>query len=302
MFNKIFVCLTIFLFLFIFYRIFYGLFYLNFEENNHLHQYLFVTSYFHIDNYGKHTLQDYKMWINNFFSLINNSLVIFTDNNISSLSFVPSFVKAYKYEYKSIWDVPCIKKYKKYYIKQHDIDREKYHHNPDIYAIWNCKICFLNIAANEINSKLYIWIDIGTFRDPTPFHSIPSLKAMDIFYKFNSMFFFIVYNQTFQLKNKTELVVRDWIEGTSFGGTKKSIHQYNKEFWKVHDYYMNNNQFIGKDQTLFNTLALYKINVTIIRVHGLNMCMANPWWKFQCFYAGMNLDLLQKNDINDYII
>lgn len=290
------------LFIFIVYRINYGLFNSNIEENKHIYEYLFISSYFHIDNYGKHSLEDYRIWINRFFHLINHSLVIFTDNNRSSISIVPSYVKAIKYEYKSIWDVPCMKQYKDEYIRQHEIDVEKYHHNPDIYAIWNSKICFLNIASNDIHSKLYIWIDIGTFRDPTPFYSIPNIKAIDMFYNFHSMFFYTVYNQTFELKNETELVVRDWIEGTSFGGNKESIHQYYKEFWKLHDYYMKKRYFIGKDQTLYNTLALYKINVTLIRVHNLKMCMSNTWWRFQCFLGGMNLDLLKKYDISNYIV
>lgn len=265
------------------------------------HNYLFVTAYFQILKNLKHDINKYKLWIANFFKVINSSLAIFTDNNKSSKSFIPSFVEAYKYEYQSIWDVPCIKKYRKLYFQQHKIDPEKFRHSPDAYAIWNSKICFLEIAASQIDSDLYIWIDIGTFRNFTLNNIFPSFRALKILYSFTSMFFFTIANRSYTIDRVIKLEEKDWIGGNSFGGKRKYIHEYYKEYWKLHDFFLYRNRFVGKEQILYNTMALYKYNATLIKMHDLNMCMKNVWWRYQCLYSGLNINYLKRISIDKYI-
>lgn len=246
--------------------------------------YIFVTSYFSITK-KKHSNNDYIEWMNNFFYIINNSLVIFTDKN--SIRYIPPNNGKY-IVYNSIFDIPCVSNYKSIYFKQNNIDPEKSKHSPELYAIWNAKICMLKQITELYDKSVYIWIDIGSSRWKRSFKQFPDNKIIEFLSNLNSMYFFAVYNRKFRKEKYPKLIVDNFLEGTSFGGNKRSIIEYYDIFWKVHDIFLNKGEFIGKDQTIFNTIPVYYLqNISIFPSYGFYKCMEyNHWFRFYYFYAG----------------
>ena len=51
--------------------------------------------------------------------------------------------------------------------KQWEIDPERKHHSPDLYAVWNLKHYFLERVSslNTYKSKFYIYTDSGAWRE-----------------------------------------------------------------------------------------------------------------------------------------
>lgn len=254
------------------------------QSKPYIYKYYFVSAYFTTNGGKKHTNNDYYKWSRYFFHLINSSIDIYIQNDLDN-NFFPKYYKGRILKYKSIWNIPCISKYiDEYNNYQFLIDPENSYHSSTYYAIWNSKICLLKMTSEIINSKLYIWIDIGSNRDNIQINNFPSLKIMNELYKLNKMFFFIISNLNPIKKNKPELIVGNWIEGGTFGGRKENINKYYNIFWKVHDYYLKEGLFIGKDQTLYNTMAIYFDNVTLIKNEVNDICQSK-WFSFYCMYG-----------------
>lgn len=269
-------------------------------DNNRTYNstYIFVTSYFSITK-KKHSNNEYIEWMNYFFSVINNSLVIFTDNK--SIKYIPPNNGIYVI-YNSIFDIPCVSNYKNIYTIQNDIDPEKSIHSSELYAIWNAKICMLKKTTELYNKSVYIWIDIGSSRWKHSFKQFPNSKIIDFLSNLNSMFFFAVYNRKFK-KDYPKLLIGDFLEGTSFGGNKRSVIEYYDIFWKVHDIFLKKDKFIGKDQTIYNTIPIYYLqNITIFPSYGFYKCMeSNQWFRFYNYYAGCKCMINKGEKIDKYI-
>lgn len=261
--------------------------------------YVFVTSYFSIAK-RKHSNKNYIEWMDNFFSVINKSLIIFTDNN--SISYIPPNNGKYVV-YNSIFDIPCVSKYKGIYLNQINLDPEKRLHSSELYAIWNAKICMLKKSTELYDKSVYIWIDIGSSRWKHSFKQFPDSEVIDFLSNLNSMFFFAVYNRKFKKEKYPKLILENFLEGTSFGGNKRSIIEYYDIFWKVHDIFLNKGQFIGKDQTIFNTIPIYYLqNITIFSSYGFYKCMEyNHWFRFYNYYAGYKCMINKGEKIDKYI-
>lgn len=152
--------------------------------------YMFVTSYFFTKK-NKHTESEFMEWMNNFFSLINKSVIIFTDKN--SIKYIPPNNGKY-YIYNSIFDVPCVSKYKHIYSDQNSIDPERFrNHSSELYGIWNSKVCMLRIATELYNRSIYIWIVIESDRFKYFRIIFPNDKVISYLSSLNSMFFFCCF-------------------------------------------------------------------------------------------------------------
>lgn len=262
--------------------------------------YLFVTAFFSFSR-KKHTNNDYIGWMNNYFRVIKSSVLIFSD--VESVKLVP-YNRSNCIILKSIYDLLCIKKYEKWYKNQNSIDpeRNKVNHSMELYMVWNAKICLLKMATELYNASVYIWIDIGSFRKEYTYTIFPNTYVIDYLSKLNSMFFFVV-NKKFIRKSIKPLLIRgDFIEGGSFGGSKNCIKEYNNIFWKVHDYYLKRGEFVGKDQTLYNTIAIYYFkDIVLFPMYGYFRCWNNKWFRYINLYGGEGCALLKEKNISSYL-
>ena len=91
----------------------------------------------------------------------------------------------------------------------------------------------------------------------------------------------------------------DLIEGTFFMGSQLALNRFKNEFWKLHDRWIDESKFVGKDQTLMNKLAFksdFKDHVAKLNVWKINCSfwtrtfrLINPWFYYQYFFATQNL-------------
>lgn len=268
------------------------------KEKNASH--LFVTAFFSFAK-KKHSNNDYIGWMSSFFDVIKTSLVIFSDKE--SVKLIPSTNNKYVIV-ESIYTVPCIKKYLNVYKNQNvkDPEGKKVDHSMELYMVWNAKICLLNMATQMYNSSVYIWIDIGSFRKEYAYMDYPNMNVMNYLSQLNSMFFFVVHNQLFKKYSIPRLETGTFIEGGSFGGNKESITKFHDLFWKVHDEFLNKGEFIGKDQTLYNTIAVYYSNdIVLFPMYGYFKCWNNKWFRYINFYGGEACALLKEKNISSYL-
>ena len=140
-----------------------------------------ISIYFKL-NETKYIFDKYARWQRYFFRSISNvPIVVYTDKtSLSSLiemSLHTSNPKTF-YVFDNIWSIVSlieqdrlkrpgdyINNYKQV---QQKLDPEGQIHNPELYAIWNCKSFFLKHSSrskqNVYGSKFFIYSDIGAFR------------------------------------------------------------------------------------------------------------------------------------------
>lgn len=74
-----------------------------------------------------------------------------------------------KSSYSLPFDVPPVRGWEKAYARMNKVDREKWNHSPELYAVWNAKPFLLNSAVQLLDKhgKVYdyaFWNDGGSFR------------------------------------------------------------------------------------------------------------------------------------------
>lgn len=89
------------------------------------------------------------------------------------------------------------------------------------------------------------------------------------------------------------------IPGSFFGGSPKTISWWSKVFYTYHDHYLHKGYFVGKDQTLINSLFLLfpsrifgvwlndpatRVGIPHFDSGPLGMC-GNSWFYYQFFLA-----------------
>ncbi|KAG6897502.1 hypothetical protein C0992_000932 [Termitomyces sp. T32_za158] len=172
----------------------------------------------------------------------------------------------------------------------HAWDRERTIHNPDLYAIWNAKPWLLDHALRSFSHSDYdfaFWVDAGSFRGPHPFRQWPDPRRIEkIFSSSNKDKVLIPLYGVPGLKEyawsfETGPVDMDLSEGSFFGSTPSGISWFFRTFYETHDWYINTSppaerfppnarplspfqstahtpctpfHFVGKDQTLINTM------------------------------------------------
>lgn len=253
-------------------------------NTSYISEYIFVTS-FYIGK-SKHSIDEYKVWINSFSNIVKNNLFIFC--NKEGYKLLSPNIKKFVKVINDVFNLEKIEYYEEKYKEMWKIDPESKIHDYRLYGIWNGKISMLKYVCEHVNSKLYIWIDIGSNRENKTYTIFPSLNRIkylqNITYD-SSMFFFLLYNFQRINKNKFVLLNSNYIEGTSFGGSKSGIIKYFKVYFSLHDRFYNKSYFVGKDQTLYNTIAYYNLSKVVLLKYTSNSCNNNIWFRFYDFYA-----------------
>ena len=91
----------------------------------------------------------------------------------------------------------------------------------------------------------------------------------------------------------------DIIEGTFFMGSQLALSRFKTEFWKLHDEWIDAGNFVGKDQSLMNTLAFrndFKSSIAKLNVWKRSCSiwsrlfgLVDPWFFYQYFFATQDL-------------
>ena len=144
------------------------------------------------------------------------------------------------------------------------------------------------------DEKFYFWVDAGVVRDPYYFNlfddkgnicknradchymNFPSKNfANDILNNYVDppleLCLFLVYNNKLP-RHSTSKISNNLIQAGGFFGTKIGIHKFYDAFWEVHNSWLNNNIFCGKEQDIFNhVLNLKKQNCKFILYSNISL-------------------------------
>jgi len=118
---------------------------------------------------SKHTHEEYAQWLSQFLGSITTDIYFYTTPEMAPVvraargDKLPITIDT---RYVSPFDIPPLKGKEDAYIKIHELDREKFRHNPSLYAIWNAKPWLTDFAVKTLAKQYdYIfWNDAGSFR------------------------------------------------------------------------------------------------------------------------------------------
>ena len=230
-----------------------------------------VTMYFRLAH-SKHGLDDFQYWQTNFFKTVTQTpLVIFTDEaSIDYLTSLASRTNNSKtfFVFKSIFQITRMIEVDRnrndyiysYFLTQHLIDPERHIHSPSLYAIWNAKPFLMKYVSSGINniygSTFFIYTDIGAFRN----HVFPNWPNLDhVNYLQARLKDRMLFGQVSHSVNDLfSSINNDFIQGTFFAGSFKAIDFYQNAYYQIHDEFLAEGLFVGKDQVIMNVFAVLK--------------------------------------------
>lgn len=151
---------------------------------------LLVSALFPIAK-SKHSIEEYKFWLTNFLQPITTPIYFYT-----TPAFAPIIQNArgkglkiiINTTYTSPFDIPPLRGLEGTYTEMHDLDREKFRHSPELYAVWNAKPFFLDAAVKALEEKgdVYeyaFWNDAGSFRHEHTYTLWPDPWRVDRIWK-----------------------------------------------------------------------------------------------------------------------
>ena len=273
---------------------------------------LVVSAYFPLEK-SKRSLSEYEKLIRYFLLIMNCKTLIYTttkfyeeyySKEIRKLPIHKQNLFIFNCTYNDIFEAPSVKNLKEAYQKVHEIDRENFRHNPNLYAIWNSKVFFIRESTLIYpNEKYYFWVDSGCVRDPLYFNkfddhgNICESNKSDCHYmnfpskNFSSIIQSKYKNPPLELclfflirrlfpKHSTEKIRNDIIQGGGFFGTKIGIQKFYDAFWEVHNSWLKNNIFCGKEQEIFNhVFSNYYDKINIYVYPAYTGSRTNLVWK-----------------------
>jgi hypothetical protein len=269
-----------------------------------------VTSFWLVKG-SKHRPEEYKAWISTFFRSVTGNTVLFTSR--SSLALIQDAIPAHRenllinVDYDEPFDIPCIKKYKDLYQRSQWLkDPEKKIHSPELYAVWNGKTCIVEriVRENPFSSGYFLWVDVGSFRDESwiPQSVWPDSARVHALFSNTSREVLVSAFDALQPSVVQKLTAQDdkwrsgknflfddksfFVQGGIFGGRAEALYDFFKYFWKVHDQFVQEGRFVGKDQLLFtHAAAFHKPRPLIIMSYKAHPTCGNIWFYFQQFLA-----------------
>lgn len=264
-----------------------------------------ITAFFHFEK-SKHSIDEYKSWLPNLFTAVTQPMVIFTSAELAPTlkSFrKPDMLTCVVTEYSSPWEMPPILRLEEILRRQIELDPEKFRHSPDLYAVWAAKPWLVNLTTfwNPFRTKYFMWIDAGAFRHrsyrfyqwPNPARLLESLvdKKNDVeklllgLVKPLPIRFCQRLSKSYGTENGP--IEEDLIQGTMFAGCAESLRWWANIYFETLDIFIRAGYFVGKDQSVMNTIALSQANQ--IRVFTLfKVNCGDPWFAFGPLLADSN--------------
>ncbi|KZV84399.1 hypothetical protein EXIGLDRAFT_727272 [Exidia glandulosa HHB12029] len=261
---------------------------------------LLVSAYFPYPS-AKHSQDEYNAWLGHFLSTISADLYFFTTPEMGDTVRAlrgPDLPLVLNTHYKSPFDIEPLKDRRKQVEAMHGMDREQGWHNPNLYAIWAAKPFFVNEALHHVDDlffrrtqpahpgfshlghryKYVFWVDCGSFRAPHPIRQWPYIPRVDAVFKEGArksgtkeedlVLVPIQWTPPDHTKSWNESmgpIDIDLSEGSFFGGHPEAVRWWYRAYFAYFNHYADKGLFVGKDQTLMNSL-LYLFRDRIINV------------------------------------
>jgi hypothetical protein len=192
--------------------------------------------------------QQYLQWIAPFWSNVECNLVFFTSEEYTP--FIESICPKAKVITMDFNNCNAYKKYsKQFWIDQEKKDYET-NHSSDLYAVWYEKKEFVlrAIELDYFNTSKFVWMDAGICRSETWLQYIKRFYS----YKIPNDSFLIVKITDFE--NEIDLFKKNSIGGGILAASKEKWKQFSERYDLMLQKFVNENKFVGKDQTLIATL------------------------------------------------
>ncbi|PPQ71596.1 hypothetical protein CVT24_006456 [Panaeolus cyanescens] len=227
---------------------------------------------------SKHTKKEYGIWLGRFLGAMTTDVYMYTTPDLADTirSIRGKLPITIDTTYSSPFEVPPLQGLEEAYVKMNDMDDEKWHHSPGLYAVWNAKPFLLESAVHTLakQGKTYdyaFWNDGGSFRRNHRYSHWPDPDRVEQVYeeasrlthqKKEDLLFFPVFqlpDEKFKDWKETMGPIANSVqlsEGSFFGGSTSTIEWFAKIFYAYHDHYISRGLFVGIDQDLFNSLFL----------------------------------------------
>lgn len=294
----------------------------NYPQGSYSHNIVLTSVYFPLEK-SKHALKSYDVWLSRFFKIINCKTIFYTPKKYYNIMYNKGVINYsstrvhlinFNFTYNDIFEIPIMQNLTKVYRQMNEIDQEQKIHNPYLYAIWNSKIWFLREASLIYpNDTFFFWIDSGCIRDPI---------FDNMFNKYGSFCNSLIDNKCDYLSFPKNNFVEDILEQSKknplemcmfmvdrhkfvkypkkkssfnilegiFFGTKNGINKFYKAFWEVHNKWLRNNIFCGKDQDIYNFVIqnyFKKIEFYIYPAYQVSK-RTNKWFSFLSAFSKEN--------------
>lgn len=251
-----------------------------------------VSQYFPLE-VSKHSKTEYNKWLRTMLLSVSSSpLIFYTDSNTAKLVYrIRSNTSLFKTTciiYENIWSMLSKVERQRgvnysfsYKRNQFDLDPEKSIHTPELYAIWNLKSFMMKetIKTNPYSSSFFIYTDAGAWR----YGVQPGWPSTELVYelskKLNNHILFGQTDETCQGYHKCSSL----IQGTFFAGSAQAMLNFERDFWRLHDQLLEQNQFVGKDQNLMRSIAFKTDHGHVSQVARLRN-WKNLWIRLLCDY------------------
>jgi len=253
---------------------------------------LLVSAFFPLPT-SKHTDSEYASWLTLFLGQVTTPMVVYTTSSFAPTikavrGSLPIIIDT---RFQTPFEIPPLRGLEDIYQMQHTtLDPESRRHSPSLYATWNAKAWFLEDAATRHSgnhSRWFFWSDAGALREkhvfadwpdpyrteelfsrasrsmntsPPPLIFIPIFDAPESSTKTDGWtmangplnLYMMSEGGLYQILPKVPLT--HYCIGSFFGGNLASIGWWSSTFYRLHDYYLSRNMFVGKDQNLFNSM------------------------------------------------
>lgn len=257
-----------------------------------------VMIYFNLENRSKHSSSEFYSWMSNVLPYVETPIVIYTQPElVQQIQALRGSLPMTLVLYENVWELLAEIPYsggnlKSKYESQRELDPERHiHRSAELYAIWNCKALILDktVRANPYKSNYFLYVDIGSFRRSDEiYRKWPDVSMIHKVIRKDTDFVMGEISAIWPAKFKESdgPVQNNTIQGTFFLGTKTSSIWFAKEFYRLHNLYLDQGMFIGKDQDVYTALAALDAQ----RQHNIRLLQSykgcgEKWVYFQPYFA-----------------
>lgn len=242
-----------------------------------------VTAYFQIAS--KHSHSEYLNWIRNSLSL-QDAMVIFTSSNLSATirrfrQHALNRTVIIEMDLQELWIAK--KQPLEFWKHQLEIDPERtIHRSFELFWIWLSKTWFVNTAIklNAFESDIFIWSDIGCFRNQAYYgrtwvntvSAIPKTSMLMICYQKPHPV------DTYWLQKSQHY---QYISGSQMAGYASVWTQFNQAFYENLDEYIERSLFVGEDQIILQSTCLK--NPSLCTFALPNRSLGDPYFTLQAY-------------------
>ncbi|PFH45255.1 hypothetical protein AMATHDRAFT_91691, partial [Amanita thiersii Skay4041] len=276
---------------------------------------LLVSALFPL-THAKHSQADYAKWLKRYLGTVTTDIYFFAPPSLESAVVAARISGAHltlNTTFASAFSVPPLHGLEATYQQMYKKDRERFRHSPELYAVWNAKpyltgeaIRNMRLMYPDREYDYVFWNDAGSFREEHGFRTWPDPdRVVEVWQegsrrsgtKVEDLMFFAAYNMpAYRMKYWKEHmgpIDVDFSEGSFFGGSPATMSWWAQTFYAYHDYYLSLSYFVGKDQSIFNSILLlyperfittYYRDVSFLDRGRYGTC-GWGWWYYQLWFG-----------------